>query len=169
MLNMLSRSAVLCLLMVVFFSLEWTALRASVRDAICMLLTWLGHANVGTPPGEIALTLGRHRYGITAFCTCIDLFFLVAALSLRPGLGIRRNVSRTVLLAVLVGSVNLLRLSVAIHLHTQGTSWAWAHDIPYALLYLTSFVIATVLALRSDWIEGPSQEWPLVSMQRERS
>ena len=58
---------------------------------------------------------------------------------------------RSVLGAIV--AVGIIRIDLAIALHTQGVPWVWAHDVVLGVFY----AVVVALSLRPNaWLRGPS-------------
>lgn len=135
-----------------FYSLEWSSLRAVLCDAVMWALPLLGHSAVLLTPGSsiLLLTGGRMAVAITANCSYADLILTLAPFCWRFRRSLGANLLCLAAVAAAVLPVNVARLVLAIHFALAGARWSLAHDAPDLILHHLAIATAVLLALRSD-------------------
>jgi hypothetical protein len=147
----MARAATVGLLLSLYYALDWVRLRRVVAACSATLLRAVGIEASGSEYGSSsALITEVGRFGISADCTYLDLFLILAPLLWRAGRPFTRNVGRLALAAAGVFAVNLLRIALAVRMVQAGASWTVAHGVPDSAIYYPTIAIAAVLAFRSD-------------------
>lgn len=150
--RLIIRLLVLVLLIVVYYSHDWLFFRKLLRQEVAFILDSIGHrtAFIGSV-SAVFLDVDSALYGISAECTYIRIFFMLAPFSWRFGLRLHINGLRLLMLAAAIWLADLVRVSLALHLDGLGLSWTLVHTIPDLLFQLVPQVIFTLKAMRSDW------------------
>jgi len=147
----LGRLGALLVLVIAFYAVDWTLLRRSVRGATAAALVYLGHeVACEDSKEEVLLTVDNRPFSFSPDCTYVDLILVLAPFCWSVRAGLRANVLRLLSLALIVSSVNLIRLIVALHLFAQGRSWFAVHELPDYVIYYPSIAVIVILTLVSD-------------------
>lgn len=138
-----------------FYMLDWMALRNWLAQGLHVVLSMWGHVStVDVTNNNVLLVVDGMRFGIDARCTYLDLVLCMLPFLWRAGLPTRVNLGILLLTFFAVQGINFARL-VGSHLAlSQGASWALAHDLPDLLLWSLALILVVHNALRSDLREA---------------
>ena len=134
-----------------FWSLDWMALRNGLAQALHFLLPIWGHwSTVHVVDGQVLLVVDGIRFWISARCTYVDLVLCISPFLWRPALPIAVNFANLLLAFVAVQGINFARL-LGTHLAVaRGTHWTLAHDVPDLTLWSLALAVAVLCALQTD-------------------
>jgi len=146
------RLAALGLMVMVFYAWDWLALRETLRDAVSGFIRALGCTVADSfERGTVAMRVADKQFVISADCTYVDLFLVLAPFVWRVRQSVQRNLLRITATVAIVSVLNFLRVGLAIYYHAQGYSWFFVHELPDYLIYYPSIAIVTLMAFREDW------------------
>ena len=148
------RLLITVVLVIVYFGLDWTYIQVFVRDAVARLLGSLGHntLSLDAVDGPYILVGFKNAFSITAHCTYIDLVLILAAFCWRFNKSLAVNVSRLLLMAIVIMALNIVRIALSIHCHQAGITWFLAHNLPHWAIQFSIVVSAVVIALKADYL-----------------
>lgn len=138
-----------------FFMLDWMALRNWLAQGLYVVLSMWGHASsVDVTNDTVLLVVDGFKFEIDARCTYLDLVLCLLPFLWRAGLPTMVNLGTLLLAFVTVQGLNFARLVGSHHALSQGASWGLAHDLPDLLLWSLALILVVHSALRSDLREA---------------
>ena len=123
-----------------------------LRSSVILILGLLGHFS--TPidiDDNIYLFLENGQaFSITAYCTYIDLVLIMAPFCWRFQSSLATNVRRLAALAATLLTLNVIRVSLAMHFQQLNAPWQLVHTVPHLMIHFSAITIIVLLALRQD-------------------
>lgn len=149
--TMLVRMALLVGVWCVFDHLPLRPGQQLERDVVAGILGAAGYktALIDADAAPTVVVNG-HPYRFTAECTYIDLVLLLLVFLWDGGLGTVANGFRCIIVASLVLSVNLIRVTLALCLNIAGVSWFLSHDVPDMIIFYPTVCAFFIWRLRCD-------------------
>jgi hypothetical protein len=124
----------------------WSFVTHCQRNLTLRYLRYQGFpAAPGDHVGRPAIVARSHIYYFSARCAHVDLAMVMSVLAWRTKWRITPNLLRVLILSALILLAGFIRTAGALTLHLRGYSWLWAHDIPYAVLYV-GLLLAAIFA-----------------------
>ncbi len=149
--RLIVRLLVLALLIAIYYCHDWLFFRRLLRQQTAFILNLIGRRTVFIDcASNVFLDVDSALYRISAECTYIRLFFMLAPFFWRAGRRLLTNGRRLLLLAGAIWSVDLVRVSLALHLDGLGVSWTLAHTLPDLAFQLVPPAIFTLQAVVKD-------------------
>jgi len=149
--DLVLRSGVSVLLLVVFYSFDWMAIRTLLRDVLLWLFTWAGYRAVALEScGSPALGIGCVLHWYSAECTYQHVSMLLAPFTYRVGIAFIQNVGRMLALGAFLSIINLMRTIGAIWLDLHEVGRFLAHDLPNVVVCCLACLV--VLLQRRSWL-----------------
>jgi hypothetical protein len=145
------RFALAAFLLALFYLLDWSGVQVFLRDILGALFRLLGftvqHPVYDGVPG---IGINERGYRITAHCTLADLMLIVAVCCWRISGTLRRNLGIVGAVLGTISVINVGRVTLAFLLNAHGVPWAFAHDLPYLVIYSTILVTVVREGLYDD-------------------
>jgi hypothetical protein len=149
---LLVRLLAVAILVVAYYTVDWSPVQRVLTVLVASLLRALGHAvGIDWSGPDPALELSGRDFAVTANCTYMDLALVLAPLCWRARRGLYRNALVVALMSMAVLLLNPLRVVFAIHLTIKGAGWTYAHTVPDLTIHGVAISLAAILAFRSDW------------------
>jgi len=139
-----------------YVALDWLPLRAFIATTVTSLLHAASvDAMVMRASGSIVIVMKSGLFPITALCTYMDLFLILAPLAWRQRVPWLTNVGRVVFTGLAVSAMNLVRVTGGLMAYDAGATWTVAHTLPDTVLYYPTLIFFIVAAARSDRQPAP--------------
>ncbi len=131
---------------------QWWILRSAMTDAVAWSLTTFGFEPRRLDPTSLGIE--HYTVSVSLMCTHIEVFALIIPLLWDRSRIVVRNLAGLTGLGALIFVLGVLRIDLAVILHTWGLPWGWAHDVPLGVCYalLLGFTLQ-----RGAWMRRPRQ------------
>jgi len=127
-----------------FYLLDWLPLRHLLATSLRTTLSGCGFQVLES---GLSLHVSGLRFNITRECTYIN-WVICATPFLWRNVSLSRNLATSVIAAVVVWGLNIVRVTAAIVANVAGISWFWAHDFVDYFTWYGTFVVVVVLWIR---------------------
>jgi hypothetical protein len=156
--ELLLRLLVMAVLFAAYQAIDWTILQKFLRFCLSMAMMRLGHLteSIDIGPGVILMVDSRW-FSIIANCTYIHLFLLLSPFWWQTGKRIGANLFGLGILALLVWSVNFVRLLVTLHTDLHGVPWFIAHGLIDRIINATATLTILSVSFYRDRIPAPGR------------
>jgi hypothetical protein len=150
-----------------FLSSEWVPLCRLVCHASSLTLSKMGHDVTEHDDGRTCfLGVAPKVYAIRRDCTYLELALWCLPFWWKRGETIPVNLLRSMAMGCFIFMINLVRLMMSLHFHSQGTSWETAHEWPNRLIFCP--LLATVVLI-AWWRDARFNQGERVSAANERA
>jgi hypothetical protein len=153
------RLAAMAILFAIYQTIDWTILQRFLRFCLSVAMISLGHHTESIDIGpDVILMVDSRWFEIIANCTYIHLFLLLAPFWWRAGKRIGANLSGLGVLALVIWSVNFVRLLGTLHADLQGVPWFMAHGLMDRVINATATLTILSVSFYRDRVPAVGRE-----------
>lgn len=137
------------LMIAAWYTLNWEWVRAPLLGVLKGIFRTIGF-NVAS--SGYMLCIETKCFEVTPDCSYIDLFLCMTPFIWRKG-SLLENLTRLMMMGVIIAAIDLARLTFAIAMNVLGADWFMVHDLVDYALWYPSLTVAIVLWLK--WTRTP--------------